>query len=73
MRDAGPPSEEQGRAVPRKVTQGFIAGSTCYFVAMELLGESLEEAPAAEHAALGEAALAALDRSSIRVHPLCDL
>ncbi|BDA40883.1 probable rasGEF domain-containing serine/threonine-protein kinase X at C-terminar half [Coccomyxa sp. Obi] len=53
--------EEQGRAVPRKVTQGYIAGSTCYFVALELLGESLEEAPPAEHAALEQAALAALE------------
>ncbi|CAL8469824.1 g9366 [Coccomyxa elongata] len=58
--------EEQGQAVLPKVTQGYIAGSTCYFVAMELLGESLEEAPSTEHAALGEAALAALDRVHAR-------
>ena len=58
--------DEQGQAVPRKVTQGFIAGSTCYFVATELLGESLQEAPSSEHAALEQAALAALDKVHAR-------
>ena len=58
--------DEQGQAVPRKITQGYIAGSTCYFVAMELLGESLEEAPSSEHAALEQAALAALEKVHAR-------
>ncbi|BDA43863.1 probable mitogen-activated protein kinase hog1 [Coccomyxa sp. Obi] len=58
--------DEQGQAVPRKIAQGFIAGSTCYFVAPELLGETFEEALPAEHAELEQKALAALERVHAR-------
>ena len=61
--------DEQGQAVPRKVTQGYIAGSTCYFVAMEMLGKSLEEVPSSELAALAQEALAGLEK----VHAQCVL
>ncbi len=54
--------DEQGQAVPRKIAQGYIAESTCYFIAMELLGETLQDAPLEEFPALEESALAALDR-----------
>lgn len=58
--------DEQGRAVPRKIAQGFIAESTCYFMATELLGETLLEASPAEDVALEQAALAALERVHAR-------
>ncbi|CAL8469822.1 g9364 [Coccomyxa elongata] len=53
---------KQGQAVPRKIAQGYIVDSTCYFVATELLGETLRDAPPDEFPGLEEAALAALDR-----------
>lgn len=58
---------EQGVSVPRCMEHGWIRESTCYFLALELLGHSLEEELGAEEGAelpeaLQHAALQALQR-----------
>ncbi|KAK9793447.1 hypothetical protein WJX73_007141 [Symbiochloris irregularis] len=53
--------EEQGVSVPRFFAHGWIKQTTCYFLAVELLGPTLEDATETEHDAFQSAAIEALE------------
>ena len=53
--------EEQGVSVPRFFAHGWIKQTTCYFLAVELLGPTLEDATEADQDAFQSAAVEALE------------
>ena len=58
--------QQQGVSVPRLFAHGWIKGTTCYFLALELLGPTLQDLSDADQDALQPSAIQALEQVHAR-------